>query len=178
MKIFSSIVSQGYNSVVNSDVKKPDTPEMDSVVVNGPLSEVYTQALNQLYAIKDPVTGKVAAMESQANDAHVLGELFTALAESSNEYTMDIPKTYVFGMRRDLITPSSMNDLQVNIDEFQEDKGAIRYVLVNDATNNQVLDLPVGEIITNSRIIDSMESMVLAIGGMVVRSFSDVFKKQ
>ena len=182
MRIFSHIVNKGYNSpTVSTDLPKEEPKELP-IVVNGPLSEVYTQALNQIYAKTDEATGEALlkpALETQANDASAVAALVGELTTNPTSYIYDIPHTYVYATRRDLITPNSLDDLQSNIDDFESDKGAVRYVLVNDSTNpdQQVIDRPIGEIINIGRTLEAMESFVLSKGGVVVHSFADIFRK-
>jgi len=176
MRIFSKIVSAGLPNT------SPPPEQEKPIVVNGPLSEIYTQALNQIYAVDDPVTGEskmgAPSTESQANDSHLAKQLIGALSENSIEYTTEVPKTYVWATRLDLVTPSSMDDLVANVDEFENDKEAVRYVMVNDANaDGGVRELAIGEHMTKSRMIDSMEAFVVSKGGTVVNSPVDIFKK-
>lgn len=175
MRIFSKITSP---LLPGNETKEEEKP----IVVNGPLSEVYTQALNQIYASTDPVTGESKMLntstESQANDNHFLNQVVKVLTQQDPEYTLDVPKTYIWATRLDLITPDSMDELIVNVDEFEHDEDAVRYVLVNDSTTDGgVKEVSIGDHIANSRVIESMEAFVLSKGGIVTNTLVDVFKK-
>lgn len=175
MKIFSRIVEKGYNTTV-TQVPAATEEKEENIVINGPLSEVYTQALNQLYQKKDEVTNG-SSMESQANDHHMVQQLVSAINQAPQDYTLEVPKTYVYATRLDLIKPDSLDDLQSNIDEFEQDVGAVKYVLVNDSTSQGILDVPIGQHIAIGRTVDAMESFVIGKGGIVVHSFADIFRK-
>lgn len=180
MRIFSHIVNA---SPENTAGVAGSAEEQLPVVVNGPLSEVYTQALNHVYAKQDEVTGEIAkpSLETQANDEHAIGALIGELNQHPGDFVFKVPQTYVYATRRDLITPNSLDDLQSNIDQFEADQGASQYILVNDTSVADTAStdyMSIGEIINLDRTVETMESLVLSKGGRVVHSFADIFRKK
>lgn len=87
-------------------------PDNKTIKMTGPLSEIYTKALQVVYAKRDKVTGE-PTMESQANDSILEAALKSVLVKEiptnpSNEihieYTSEQPDTTVYATDADIHT--------------------------------------------------------------------------
>jgi hypothetical protein len=103
-----------------------------SVVMKGPLSQVFTEALNSAYAKTDPITGS-AAMETAAQDTQYMQQLVKDLLPEADE---DNAETVVYA-----VSPAQI-DQQVVIDITKEAanqgsddrRGRYDFVVIIDGT--------------------------------------------
>lgn len=111
-------------------------PDAKTVVMDGPLSEVYTQALNIAYSKIDPVTGEpaiAASLESQQQDMAYLEELAKALAPATPVTTSS---TTVYG-----VTPTQLDTQEVvkitqDMADAAKENRTEDYVLIIDGTQD------------------------------------------
>lgn len=137
--------------------------EKDMVVMKGPLSELYTEALNKAYAKQGAMEG--VATESQANDALMMQAL---ASDFSNPPDEQAPATTVYGVS----AQNPTNDDFINISK--EFEGEDKLVLIIDGTdagpNSPEDSIPAekAEMLTGA-----LESFVKANGGDVFHSLQE-----
>lgn len=141
-----------------------DEESKDFIVMKGPLSELYTEALNKVYAKPDAVTG--VATESQANDALMM----QALASDVNTQTEEgaDSKTTVYGVSAAAPTQDDLLDIS------KEFEGDDKFVLIIDGTvpgPNSPEDAIPGE--RAEVLTGAMEAFVKALGGQVFHSLEE-----
>lgn len=147
-------------------------PDEKTIVMKGPLAEVFTRALDIAYAKPDPITGE--AMESQQMDVAMMQKLAAALN------TNDAPPTNnfqtVYGVSRDAVTPQTIVDLTQEITHGSDDRGD--FYLIIDGTqpgdNGNASSTPVDTV----RMISAMECLVEAHGGKVFTSLEEFAKSR
>lgn len=160
-RIFARAVGlESYDGAPTDDDKK------DTIVMKGPLSEVFTEALNKVYAKPEGgIDG--ASMESQANDALMM----QALASDFNNPPQGDDsggQTTVYGVS----AASIDNDDFVDISK--EFEGDDKLVLIVDGVkpgpNSPDDSIPAerAELLTGA-----LESFVKANGGQVFRSLNE-----
>ncbi len=135
------------------------------IVMKGPLSELYTQALNRVYAKEAPAEG-VVATESQANDQLMM----QALASDYNNPTGDGTggATTVYGVSAQGVGEEDLVSLT------QALGGPDEMVLIIDGTDPGP-NAPNDSIPTEQVVMlkSAMESMVLAHKGRVYHSLQE-----
>jgi hypothetical protein len=141
--------------------------EEPTVVMTGPLAEIFRKALNVAYANDDPVTGQ-PTLESQAQDAQIAQLLREALLK---EEERDLAPLTVYGVSR---VDATMDNLQEVAQQAIGRPSDEIFVLVSDYTQPG----PNGESGGGSEeylpIAVAMESMVKGLGGHVVHSLEDL----
>jgi hypothetical protein len=145
-----------------------NTPKM--VVMTGPLSDVYTQALNEVYA-KQTENGEVVATESQQQDVMLLRELATVMNGGSAPPT-DAFQT-VYGVSHDTTDEKSVVDLTTEISKTEDPSN---FVLIIDRMQPDSASGADPETLTP--IQAAMECMVVSHGGKVYRSLGEFAKSR
>lgn len=107
-------------------------PEEPTLVMKGPLAEIYSQALNVAYAKADPLTGETGiGLETQANDSLTAQAALLQEADAENA----VPATVtIFGASRSDLTPETVVDLTQAIGERPSETGVADFYLILDAT--------------------------------------------
>jgi hypothetical protein len=138
-----------------------------SIVMQGPLAEIYRKALNVAYANEDPLSGK-PSMESQAQDQQYADLIANALLRE--EETHLGPLT-VYGVSRVDATPDDLVEVAQTATGVEAPES---FILVSDYTQPG----PNGEVGAGGEMLypvsAAMESMVLALGGHVVHSLEEL----
>lgn len=141
----------------------------DSVVMTGPLAEVYRNALNIAYAKPDPITGKPAvATESQAIDAMVA----RAVAEAVAKNTEGPDNLTIYGVSK---VEANDEDVVAVAKQLATSEKPDEFVLVVDATVPGANGAVGGE----SQYMDSvatLESLVKQYGGKVFASLEELYE--
>lgn len=142
--------------------------EETSIVMQGPLAEIYRKALNVAYANDDPVSGK-PALETQAQDAEYARIIADALF---NEVEMHLGPLTVYGVSKN--QPSEDDVVKVAAATVEGGPDAERFILVTDATQPGPNGDAGGVEERYELLTNAMESMVLATGGHVVHSLEEL----
>ena len=154
-------------ALAGENAQQPENEEEASVVMQGPLAEIYRKALNVAYANNDPITGQ-PTMESQAQDAQIAQLLADALLK---EEERDLAPLTVYGVSR---VDATMDDLQEVAQQAIGQNEDEIFILVSDYTQPG----PNGEVGGGEEqylpIAVAMESMVKGLGGHVVHSLEDL----
>lgn len=138
----------------------------DFIVMKGPLSELYTEALNKVYAKPDALTG--VATESQANDAMMMQALANDVSNQGDQTDDTGGATTVYGVSATDLDNENFTDIS------KEFEGDDKFVLIIDGVqpgaNSPDDSIPVerGELLTSA-----MESFVKANGGEVYHSLQE-----
>lgn len=148
-----------------------DAPEQSedepTVVMNGPLAEIFRKALNIQYANPDPITGQ-PVMESQAQDAQIAKLVANALLLSEER---DLAPLTIYGVSRQDATREDLVEVAQTIAPDNQEE---IFVLVTDMTQPG----PNGEVGGGSEqyspVTMAMEAMVKASGGYVVHSLEEL----
>lgn len=153
-------------ALAGEDAQQPKEEEK-SIVMQGPLAEIYRKALNVAYANEDPVTGQ-PTMESQAQDAQYAKLLSEALMR---EEERGLAPLTIYGVSRVDATMDNLQEVAQNaIGRTSEEI----FVLVSDYTQSG----PNGEVGESAEeyipVAVAMESMVRAVGGHVVHSLEEL----
>jgi hypothetical protein len=144
----------------------PTGGEKDTVVMTGPLSDVYTEALNKVYA--KGAEGDGVAQESAANDELML----RALAEDMHDTVdrQDGIVTTVYGVSAQGVTPQDV----VNVTQKLADEPDEKVVLIIDGVqpgpNSPEDSIPAERV---EVLTSAMESLVVGYGGQVYRSLNE-----
>lgn len=155
------------------DANSSDDNEQ-TIVMKGPLADVYTKALDVAYAkdnpdAQQPEPEAVAAMESQQMDVAIMQKLQAALAAGSAPPTDNFQTVY--GVSRDELNDDVVVDVTSELAEQPENS---EFVLVVDATtpgaNGEGASAPVERL---EEISAALECMVMAHGGKVYSSLKD-----
>lgn len=140
--------------------------EKDFIVMKGPLSEIYTQALNKLYAKDSSAMGAIAT-ETQANDALMIEALATDFG-SQEDGDQSGGVTTVYGVDAKMPTDDDMVDIS------RELQGEDKFVLIIDGVRpgpNSPDDTVPAE---RAEVLSAaMEAMVLAHKGQVYHSVAE-----
>lgn len=155
-------------ALLGADAQEQPDEDKTSIVMQGPLAEIYRKALNIAYANEDPVSGK-PALETQAQDAEYARIIANTLMKE--EETHMGPLT-VYGVSKQ--SPTAEDVTAVAAQTIEGGPDADRFILVSDATQPGPNGV-VGE--TTERfehLTNAMESMVLATGGHVVHSLEEL----
>jgi len=138
--------------------------EKDVVVMKGPLSELYTEALNKAYAKPNALDG--VAVESQANDVLMMQALASDFSNPPEEENS--ANTTVYGVS----AQNPTNDDFVNISK--EFEGEDKLVLIIDGTdagpNSPEDSIPAEKA---QMLTGALESFVIANGGIVFHSLQE-----
>lgn len=147
-----------------------------TIVMQGPLSQVYTDALAVAYAKKDPVTGTFG-MESQAMDMANLAKLASMVVAPE---TVPEPDTLVYGVSPVDLTPEEVVNItgkmaeSVDGDPYDDN----RFVLIIDGTSQDGSAGDVGSSV-QARYVDlsaGLESIASGFGIKVYHSLTEYAK--
>lgn len=146
--------------------EQPD--DATSIVMQGPLAEIYRKALNIEYAKDDPLTGK-PALETQAQDAEYAKIIADTLLKE--EETHLGPLT-VYGVAKASPTPDDVQNVTQATMAGGEDSD--RFILVTDVTEPGSNGDTGAFTERYEYLSNAMESMVLGAGGHVVHSLEEL----
>jgi hypothetical protein len=149
-----------------------------TIVMKGPLAEVYTNALNVAYA-KDnpnaetqPTEEQVAAMESQQMDVEVMQKLYAAVADNNAPPTNNFQTVY--GVSRDEVSEDVVVDVTKELAQLSAQQDEAEFILIVDATqpstNGEQHSNPVERV---EQLGAALETIVEAHGGRVFHSLKD-----
>ena len=178
-----------------NDGNQPNN-EQSSVVMSGPLGQVYTQALAIAFAKPAPeaaVEGDIqqtvteVALESQANDAIMAASAINAVTGAEADALED-PEALIYGVSAQHLDEATVTDVATQMSQFELDQPE-EFIVVIDATDmaqdvvagvdqsehvqnaEEYLTQPVNDAnLEKSELIPVLESMVVAMGGRVVYS--------
>ena len=125
------------NADFNAADKIDINPEEDQIVMKGPLSEMFTQALNVMYSKTDPVDGSTAlesfaktiGLETQAMDYTALRDLKEALEPKDTA----VKTIQVYGVSEDDVEPTDVVDITKQL--ATSDDASNEYFFVFDGTH-------------------------------------------
>jgi len=189
--------------------------EDTTVVMKGPLADVYSEALGKVFdknaPAEDPATPAEGAatgeeakaevdtsnlqpaegqtqetveaaiisevgnivLESQAIDSAVASSLANSLSEVPPQD--DAAYETLYAIDETQVTPDAVKDVTQILAETDAPENVT--VLIDDVVPDQVLDSESPTVISNNpELVVAMESMVIAMGGKVVRNFGDYVK--
>ncbi len=146
----------------------------EPVVIKGPLSDAFTQSLNEVYT-KTPEGGEAVATESQANDVIAMTALARAISNQVDPEADNTPPT-VFAVNAAEVTDQDVIALTQDMID-QSPSSVDDYALVLDTTTPEV-QAGTGVDQTGERFIDigpnslasAMESIAISHGIKVYRS--------
>lgn len=142
------------------------TEKKDTIVMKGPLSEVYTQALNAVYA-KPEGSPDGVAVESQANDALMMQALASDFNNPPSEEE-SAGTTTVYGVSGSAPTNDDLIDISK---EFEGDNKLVLIVDgVQPGPNSGDDSIPVERA---ELLGEALESFVKANGGQVFHSLEE-----
>jgi hypothetical protein len=151
------------------DEKNGGNGEADDefIVMKGPLSQIYTDALNKVYANQAPLTGQIAA-ESAANDEMMMQAMASDFVNQQDSDQAGGPTT-VYGVDSRGVTEDDVTTLTQTLAGISD-----KIVLIMDSTvsgPNSPIDSPPPEQV--QVLSNAMETMVLAHKGRVFRSLQE-----
>lgn len=161
-----------------------------TIVMKGPLSDVYTQALDIAYAKEDPtgasevtpptdpmpeVGGVVAALESQQIDVAMMQKLANAMISGDNAPTNNVQTVY--GVSQNDLNEDKV--VEVTQEVAGQPENAPDFILIVDGTqpgaNSESASAPTERL---ELLSTAIESIVLANGGKVFHSFPEFIKSR
>lgn len=130
------------NADFNAADKLDIDPQEDQIVMKGPLSEMFTQALNVMYSKTDPVDGSTAlesfaktiGLETQAMDYTALRDLKEALEPKDTA----VKTIQVYGVAEDQVEPADVVDITKQL--ATSDDASTEYFFVFDGTHPRYQD--------------------------------------
>ena len=135
-----------------------------SVVMKGPLAEVYTKALDIAYAKEAPTDSDEPVLESQAQDATLMQELARQL-QSGDENTDEDYMT-VYGVSKDAVSDKDIVDVTNDIASQERPADYVLILDVAEQGNGQ-------DNTSNMKMVnlnEALESIVTSYGGKVYSS--------
>lgn len=161
-------------------LEEENQQEDKTIVMKGPLAEVYTKALDVAYAKPDTVTNEVAlesmttlgfkvSLETQQMDMNTVHKLVEMLSPDEEEGSDEMT---VYGVGKDDITPEIVVEIGQELADAKKDNNTNDFILVVDGAST-----PDGS--TEQRYIDlpaALESMVTNFGGRVFHNLADFAK--
>jgi len=140
--------------MTEQEVKEQDTQDIDeersqedqpTIVMTGPLSEIYTKALSVVYAKKDTVTNQVN-FESQANDA------ISALHAVRAAYGDSTPQGVATSARQ--LESNTFKPLKRNIRAYITDHSTLTDSDIAEAANDNFLNSDANDNTDNYFVVD------------------------
>lgn len=169
----------------SAEAAASESTKQPSIVMTGPLAEIYRKALDVAYAKKDTITGEdtvgqedgvtavdAVATESQANDALTLAHMrhmlaVTADAEETEENGEPSALLTVYGVSDGEVSEDIVVDLTRHLAGKPNDRD---FVLILDSSQMENGNANSGVEEKFVRLGQALESMVLAHKGHVYRS--------
>lgn len=171
-------------------------PEEPTIVMSGPLSEIFTKALDVAYAKADPVSGTAGiAQESQAQDVTVMQKIVESINNNSQQ-ALQPPEAGDGQFEKGFAAPASGADIQVygvaKADITDADVVDVADALMNEDTETKPKDFVV---IVDSTLpgangvgsapqeeieylSEAMESLTHKLGGRFYHSFEEFVEAQ
>lgn len=151
-----------------------------TVVMKGPLAEVFTKALNIAYAKPDPVTDDVK-MESQEQDASVLQSKMKAMAalvinKPPTEAMTNAGGVTLYGVANGEATDDDIVAITQDLANTRPENG--RFILIVDGSQGSTSDTDLKSNPEMVRMESAMESMVKAHGGRVFHSLEEYVRRR
>lgn len=152
--------------------EEEEQPGEQSIVMKGPLAEIYTNALNVAYAKDDPleVVEQTAALESAAIDVMMAQQLAKAMSTDEDSSPTDAFQT-VYGVSKDAVSDEIIVDVT---SELASPERNGEFALIIDGT--QPGDNSTGTSLPEERMVELsavLEGLVEAHGGKVYRSLKE-----
>jgi hypothetical protein len=144
-------------------VPEVTTEDGETILMKGPLSEIFTQALDVAYAKENP--DENASLESQQMDVAIMSKLSNAISNSPSPTTN---LQTVYGVSKDAISEDTVVDVTTELANAPDESD---FVLIIDAVGNGRNSTEPTE-----RMIDlaeAMECLVECHGGKVFTSLKD-----
>lgn len=141
--------------------------EKDTVVMKGPLSDIYTNALNIAYA-KTPTPEGEVAQESQANDQLMLQALAEDLQGESSDQTGG--QTTVYGVSAQDVGPQDVINISQTYAQDPDEKVVLIIDGVQPGPNSPDDTIPAERV---EVLTTALESIVKVHGGHVYRSLGE-----
>ena len=184
-------------------ITEGDRNEEPVVVVSGPLSEVYTEALAEAYPAGnrqtvDEINSREAdsdpnrqarrvlaeSLESAAND--VMASVNAVIVQDENATEVENPETVIYGVSGDSVNEDTVVEVATQMSQFDIDRPE-EYIVVVDATNmaeNADAGVePRGDTeqrtpleIDTTPMTAVLETMVARMGGKVVYSLKEAIE--
>lgn len=164
-----------------TETKEASEAKGPTIVMKGPLAEIYRKALDVALAKKDSTTAEATvgqeegiATESQANDAIMAAHAARQLQDEDEDEDGDQPLPApavmtVYGVSSQDITDEVVVDVTAQLAKRSQDREFLLYI---DATEPSVNSPVVSAPQERMRVLESaLESMVLASGGYAYRDF-------
>lgn len=162
-----------------------------TVIMSGPLGQVYTQALAVAFAKTEPAEPTPTqqpdvALESQANDAIMAETAFKTVIEEEAE-AIENPDALIYGVSAAKVEPSTIVEVATQMSQFEIDQPE-EFIVVVDATDMSInptentgteeyLSQPVNDAnLAKSELLPVLESMVASMGGRVVYSLKEALE--
>jgi len=172
--------------LVLEGINDPETLRDKTVVMDGPLGEVFTKALAVAYAKtpldQNPNAGEaIVAVESQVNDSIMQEAVIRTLSKSDVTDT-NKPGTTIYGVCKEKVGPQDIINVATKISALQENTQRDfdeQYILVIDATKPQqdtgethteIVDLNKAE---QNNVATALETMAIAFGVKVTHSLEE-----
>lgn len=154
----------------------PVEGEDRTIVMRGPLADIYTQALNVAYAKEDPQANDIqeptATLESQQMDAHVLQKLSAAISHDNVPPTDNFDTVY--GVSRNEMTEQTVVDVTTELAGKGSGPSTPDFYLIIDAMNLGEGGGAPGESTEKiEQIGQALECLVSAHGGKVFHSLQE-----
>lgn len=142
-------------------------PAEKTILMKGPLAEVFTRALDIAYAKTDPESGE--ALESQQMDVAMMQKLASSMVNGEVPPTNNFQTVY--GVSRDAVDQGTVVDITQELGARQNDRGD--FFLIIDGTqpgdNSDVSSTPV----ETMRMISALECLMESHGGKVYSSLQE-----
>lgn len=159
----------------NSDVS-PNPDEQAAIIMNGPLADVYSKALQVVYDNENPLIKAdedtaplVATLESQQIDATIMQSL-AKLLNPTDATPTDNYQT-VFGVSKDDVNQETLVDVSQALVQQAVDNGGAdnnHFILIVDDTGSREE--------STSELQSALEAMVERCNGKVYHSLSEYVK--
>jgi hypothetical protein len=163
-------------------VEMTSRPNEPTIVMSGPLSEIFTKALDVAYAKADPVSGTAGiAQESQAQDVTVMQKIVESINNNSQQATQAVdepgvdPRTgadlQVYGVAKADITSDDVVDVADALMNEDEDARPKEFIVVVDSTIPGANGPGSAQSEEVEYLTEAMESLTKRLGGKFYRSF-------
>jgi hypothetical protein len=146
----------------------PDIDQEASIILKGPLSQVYSDALQKAYS-NDRPEENATSTESQQIDATIMSKLADMLAPQQAQAT-DGYQT-VYGVSKDQVDDEVVVDVTKELTQAPQSSDGRGFVLVIDGTQPGANGQYEGD--DQVRVVSALESLVVSMGGKVFHSLKD-----
>jgi hypothetical protein len=169
-------------------VEMTSRPNEPTIVMSGPLSEIFTKALDVAYAKADPVSGTAGiGMESQAQDVTVMQKIVESINNNQQQATQEVDMVdgevgapeaagadlQIYGVAKADITDADVVDVADALMNEDTDSRPKDFVVVVDATlpgANGEGSAPQEHV---EYLSEAMEALTKRLGGRFYHSFEE-----